>query len=81
MVIIPLNISVLNFIQHAISFVGVLSKGGASGDGPRYKPEGCGFDSSLLLEFFIDLIFSAALYPWGRLSAMNISWWVKAAGA
>jgi len=30
----------------------------------RYKPEGRGF----LLEFFVDIILSAALWPWGWLS-------------
>ena len=31
-----------------------------------YKPEGRGFDSLMIsLEFFIDIIFPAALWPWG----------------
>ena len=35
-----------------------------------YKLEGHGFDSqSMLLEFFIDIIHLAALWPWGLLSS------------
>jgi hypothetical protein len=33
----------------------------------RYEPEGRRFDS-VLLEFFIDIILPAALWPWSRLS-------------
>jgi len=32
----------------------------------RYKPEGRGFDFPIVsLEFFIDIIFPVALWPWG----------------
>jgi len=32
----------------------------------RYKSEGRGFDSPLVsLEYFIDMIFLATLWPWG----------------
>jgi len=35
----------------------------------RYKPEGHGFKFLMLsLEFFIDIILLAALWPWGWLS-------------
>ena len=34
----------------------------------RYKPEGRAFDSRWSLEFFIDIILLAALWPWGLLS-------------
>jgi hypothetical protein len=51
----------------------------------RYKSEGRGFDSPMVsLEFFIDIILPAALWPTQPLTEMstrNISWGVKAAGA
>ena len=53
----------------------------------RYKSEGRGFDSRVSLEFFIDIILLAALWPWRsthpltEMSTRNISWGVKAAGA
>ena len=34
----------------------------------RYKPKGRRFDSRWSVEFFIDVILPAALWPWGRLS-------------
>jgi len=35
----------------------------------RYKSEGRGFDSPIgSLRLFIDLMFSAAIWPWSRLS-------------
>ena len=47
----------------------------------RYKSEGRGFDSPLVsLEFFIDIILPAALWPLGltqpltEMSTGNISW-------
>jgi len=54
----------------------------------RYKPEGRGFNSPMVsLEFFIDIILPAALWPLEstqpltEMSTRNISWRVKAAGA
>jgi len=35
----------------------------------------------VLLEFFIDTVFQAALWPLTEMSTRNISWGVKAAGA
>jgi hypothetical protein len=49
----------------------------------HYKPEGVRFPM-VSLEFFIGIILSAALWPWGRLTEMstrNISWGVNAANA
>jgi hypothetical protein len=40
-----------------VQFVGAL----------RRTPGGCGFYSQFLLKFFIDIILSATLRPWGRL--------------
>jgi len=44
----------------------ILESGGARGSALRYKPEGRGFDSPMvLLEFFIDIILPAALWTCG----------------
>ena len=76
---IDFNISICICKGHAVA---------QSVEALRYKPEGRGFDSRWChLEFFIDIILPAALWPLGstqsstEMSTRRISWGVKTAGA